>query len=51
MALCRNCGWQDVRPTVELCWPCYDYEHRTGRARPAKVVLAHLARTIARGDT
>ena len=51
MALCRNCGWQPARPTVDLCWPCYKYQDRTGRPRPAELVLRHLARTIEKALT
>jgi hypothetical protein len=44
--MCHNCGWLPVRATTELCVPCWRYERRTGRPRPARVVLRHLERRI-----
>jgi hypothetical protein len=44
MATCANCHSAEVRPTKELCWRCYDYERRTGKARPEAVVVKHNVR-------
>lgn len=44
MATCVNCHSADVRPTKTLCWRCYDYERRTGKARPEDVVVKHNVR-------
>jgi hypothetical protein len=44
--MCSRCGWRPIRATKELCTTCWDYQHRTGQARPSEVILRHLNRAI-----
>jgi hypothetical protein len=45
--LCPRCGWQEV-VKKGLCDTDYRYERRTGRSRPAALIMRHLARRIRR---
>ena len=44
MATCQNCHSAKVRPTTDLCSACYEYDRRTGKARPEEVVVKHNVR-------
>jgi hypothetical protein len=48
MATCANCHSADVRPTKTLCSACYEYDRRTGKARPEEVVVKHNVRRFER---
>ena len=48
--MCSNCGRRLARYRSGECEACYVYRHRTGKARPEEVVMAHLQRRSRRGS-